>query len=102
MGQARGARWAVMIYLAGDNNLSAAGEADLQEMRTVGSTAETQVVVQFDCAGDRGTQRFLLQHKGTGEQLQDLGETDAGSPDVLLDFVRWAARNYRAERYALI
>ncbi len=31
-----------------------------------------------------------------------LGETDSGDPNVLLDFVTWAASTYKAERYALV
>lgn len=38
------AKWTFMVYLAGDNNLSTAGDKDLSEMRTVGSTADVNVV----------------------------------------------------------
>ena len=40
------------VYLAGDNNLSDAGDQDLEEMRSVGSTDEINIVVEFDNAGN--------------------------------------------------
>lgn len=91
-----------MVYIAGDNNLSAAGDNDLLEMRQVGSTEEVNVVVQFDNAGDFGTRRFHIRRDGRGERVENLQETDSGSPEVLIDFIDWAATEYPAERYALI
>jgi hypothetical protein len=96
------AKWTVMIYMAGDNNLSSAGDKDLNEMRTVGSTEAVNIVVEFDNAGQRGTNRIHIQTDGTNEQVVSMGETDSGNPEMLVDFVRWAAENYVAERYALI
>jgi hypothetical protein len=96
------AKWTFMVYLAGDNNLSAAGDKDMGEMRAVGSTADVNIVTEFDNAGDRGTNRYHVRRDGRCEQVVPLGETDSGSPEVLLDFVDWAAENYPAERYALI
>ena len=34
------AKWTFMLYMAGDNNLSSAGDADLAELRQVGSTPD--------------------------------------------------------------
>lgn len=96
------AAWTIMIYMAGDNNLSTAGENDLDEMRLVGSNARVQVVVEFDNAGGEGTRRIHIQPGGVGEQVETLGETDSGSPDVLFEFISWAAKNYPADHYALV
>lgn len=95
------AKWTFMVYIAGDNNLSSAGAEDLREMREVGSSADVNVVVQYDNAGNQGTQRFRVL-KGGNDLVQTLGETDSGDPNVLLDFVKWAKAGYTAERYALI
>lgn len=92
-----------MVYMAGDNNLSAAGEQDLSEMRTVGSTSDVHVVVEFDRAGSaHETRRYHVQQQGMIERVVSLGETDCGDPQVLLDFIRWTAQEYPAERYALV
>jgi hypothetical protein len=95
------AKWTFMVYMAGDNNLSDAGDMDLDEMRAVGSSPDVNVVVQFDRARDRGTTRYLVQKNGENEQTESLGLTDCGDPQVLIDFVKWASR-FSAERYALV
>lgn len=97
-----GSLWTFMVYLAGDNNLSAAGEIDLAEMRTIGSSAEVNIVAQFDNAGPVGTTRYHICRNGIGEQSAPLGKTDSGSPEVLLDFVKWAVTAFPAQRYALV
>src|SRR4030095_7378204 len=43
--------WTLLVYLAGDNNLSSAGAVDLEEMKKVGSTDRVNVVAQYDCSG---------------------------------------------------
>lgn len=96
------ARWTVMIYMAGDNNLSDAADRDLDELRRVGSTAEVNVVVEVDKAGPGGTRRIHVQPGGAGEAVETLGETDSGDPAVLANFITWAAGRFPAERYALV
>lgn len=96
------AKWTFMVYMAGDNNLSAAGDEDLAEMRKIGSSNDVNVVVEFDKAGNRGTNRYCIQRNGVNEFILPMPETDSGDPKVLIDFIDWAAKNYPAERYALV
>jgi hypothetical protein len=97
------AKWTFMVYLAGDNNLSSAGEKDIGEMRKVGSSDDVNIVVEFDRIGDaHETRRYHIQQDGVNEHVESLGETDSGDPDVLLNFLEWAAQNYEADRYALV
>jgi len=91
-----------MVFMAGDNNLSSAGDADLAEMRQIGSSDRVNVVVEFDNAGNHGTRRFRIGKDGADEVVESLGETDSGSPEVLSSFISWAHENYPADRYALI
>ncbi len=91
-----------MVYMAGDNNLSDAGDTDLQEMMKVGSTEDVNVVVEFDNAGEQGTNRYFIQKGSEIDPLESLGETDCGDPKVLNDFISWTVDRYPAERYALI
>lgn len=95
------AKWTFMVYMAGDNNLASAGDEDLREMREVGSSEDVHIVVQFDNAGTRGTERYRMLAEGD-DVVESLGPTDSGDPNVLLDFVRWAHEQYPAERYALV
>lgn len=96
------AKWTYMVYMAGDNNLSTAGDEDIKEMRQVGSSPDVNVLVQFDKAGNEGTRRFFIQRGGINEKVEKLGITDCGDPDVLKAFIAWACENYPADRYALI
>lgn len=97
------AKWTFAVYMAGDNNLSNAGERDLAEIRRVGSTPEVNVVAEFDRSGaNRETIRYQIQKKGLNERTESLGETDCGDPKVLLRFISWVAREFPAEHYALI
>ncbi|MGC9336466.1 MAG: clostripain-related cysteine peptidase, partial [Anaerolineae bacterium] len=76
---------------------------DLGEMRDVGSTDQVNIVAEFDRIGsDHQTERYLIQRDGVDEPVDSLGETDCGDPRVLLSFIKWAAEEYPAERYALI
>lgn len=96
------AAWTVLVYLAGDNNLSSAVDTDLREMRSVGSSPEVNIVVQYDTAGETGTIRHRIEKAGSGEDLERFGEGDSGDPQTLVDFVTWAAAKFPAEHYALV
>jgi hypothetical protein len=111
------ARWTVMVYLDGDNNLEADALDDFREMAAVGSGDDVKIVVQLDrvssredwddtSAGDwEGTRRFLVEQgmePEAGAAVEDLGELNMGDPATLADFVAWGVENYPAERYALV
>jgi hypothetical protein len=94
-----------MVYLAGDNNLDSAGVVDLKEMKNTGSTEEVAVVAQFDRIGKKGsTKRYFLRKGGTPDSdvVADLGETNTGDPEVLREFILWAAGAYPAEHYMTV
>ncbi|MBI5406339.1 MAG: hypothetical protein HZA18_01420 [Nitrospirae bacterium] len=92
--------WTVMVYMAGDNNLSGALLNDLGELEAVGSTGLVNVVVQMDTLG--GTTKRILVERGQSILLEDLGEQNMADPQTLKDFLLWAKTDYPALRYALI
>src|SRR5206468_99575 len=97
-------RWTVLVYLAGDNSLDSAAVADLNEMKTVGSTSAVALVAQIDRSGSRGAERYVLR-KDTAlaeDMVKSLGETNTGDPAVLEAFVTWAIASYPAEHYLLV
>jgi len=61
-------KWTFMVYMAGDNNLSDAGETDLGEMAAVGSTADVNLVVEFDRIGDEAHTKRYYVRKGQRER----------------------------------
>ncbi len=98
-------KWTVMVYLAGDNNLDHNGVLDLNEMKKTGSTPDINVIAQFDRAGAGAPTRRYFLKKGTSldaDAVQSLGETDSGSPEALLDFIKWGVAGYPADRYLLV
>jgi hypothetical protein len=95
-------KWTFMVYLAGDNNLSDAGEIDLQEMAAVGSTDDVNIVAELDCMDeDTNSKRYYVK-KGELQEVADLGETDSGDPNNLLDYIAWTKENYPADQYAIV
>ncbi|MFZ2959674.1 MAG: clostripain-related cysteine peptidase [Candidatus Ozemobacteraceae bacterium] len=109
-------QWTFLVFMAADNNLETGVEGDINEMETVGSTDKVNIVVQLDRSGNysnetemkwKGAKRFFINKDDqprhvTSPSLQDLGEIDSSAPEVLIDFVSWAKKNYPARHYALI
>jgi hypothetical protein len=97
--------WTFMVYMAGDNNLDPNGVQDLKEMKGVGTTADINVVAQFDSESDtHRTTRFLLT-KGSdlaADVVGTLGTTNTGDPKNLVDFATWAITNYPAQHYIMV
>jgi hypothetical protein len=91
--------WTVLIWIAADNDLTDFGGLDIAEMKRVGSTADIDVVVQYDPAGAGGTCRYHLR-KGTkleADKVKDLGETNTGDPDVAIDFFTWGMKSFPSD-----
>ncbi|MCK5560940.1 MAG: PKD domain-containing protein [Thermoplasmata archaeon] len=119
--------WTVMIYMDGDNNLEEFAIQDFNELETVGSTSEIDILVQIDrhpndesytgftsSNGDwNETRRYVVKSDLTGdkvnfteytedEDMWDLGELNMGIPGTLSDFLDWGLNNYPSEHYLLV
>jgi Clostripain family len=107
------AKWTVMVYISGDNNLEDFVVSDIEtELAPTGSSANVQVVALADRApgydtsrGDWQTTKLFHVTKGmlaTPESaVADWGERDFGDKQTLIDFVTWTKSNYPADHYAL-
>jgi len=109
------ARWTVMVYLNGDNNLEINAVVDMNEMEQVGSTDDVHLLVQLDRSTRytdtdgawsgarryRAEQDFDMDHI-TSPVLEDLGSIDSGAVDTFIEFAEWGVENYPAERYAYV
>jgi len=109
------AKWTIMVYLDGDNNLEGPAIIDFNEMERVGSTDEMKIVVQFDRVpgGDESnggwteTRRYYITHDDDPNTInsplvQNMGELNMGDQNTLIDFLAWAMDNYPADHYCLI
>ena len=93
--------WTFLIFLNADNNLDSFGVGDVEEMEEVGSNDQFNMVVQLDRDHGKPCTRLFI-NKGSHDLLEDMGECDMGSKDVLTDFVAWGAENYPAKKYAVV
>src|SRR3954453_1072176 len=97
------AKWTFMVYVAGYNSLSSFAAKDLAEMRKVGSSDGLKVAVFVKRLEQKAAHRIIVGKDGKAEERENLGaDVDSGSPQTLLDFIRWAKRKAPAERYALV
>ncbi|MCM8789319.1 MAG: clostripain-related cysteine peptidase, partial [Candidatus Omnitrophica bacterium] len=113
------AKWTIMIYLDGDNDLEKYAINDFLEIASVGSTDQVNFIVQFDRISGydtrhgnwTNTQRFRITQNmepTTANAISDWGdgfggrEVNSGDPETLAFFVLWAKQNYPADYYALV
>lgn len=103
-------QWTVMLYMAGDNNLSEECVYNLTEAKgalTEDDDLRLAVLAQFDPAGIRAqTKRFRLSSPKKALKDDATGwtasEGNTGEPRNLLDFVRWGVSEYPAEHYMVV
>jgi len=108
------AKWTVMVYISGDNNLEDYVVNDIEtELAPTGSSANVQVVALADRGpgydtryGDWQTTKLFHVTQGMtadgANAVADWGERNMGDPQTLIDFVTWSKANYPADHYALV
>ena len=107
------AKWTVMVYISGDNNLEDYVVSDIElELAPTGSNANVQVVALADRGpgydtsyGDWQTTKLFHVTRGmtasSANAVADWGERNFGDKQTLIDFVTWTRANYPADHYAL-
>ena len=107
------AKWTVMVYMSGDNNLEDYIVKDLElELAAKGSTANVQITALADrgpgydkSRGDWQTTKLYHPTQGmvadAASAVADWGEKNMGDPATLKQFVSWSKTNYPAAHYAL-
>jgi hypothetical protein len=100
--------WSLLVYIAGDNNLSDAGLEDIREMCEVGSSDEMYVGVEIDTYGDfSGSIRYEItkpdwQGRAYRMVVERLPEKNSGDPKSLESFVGWGLKRFRATNRLLV
>ena len=107
------AKWTVMVYVSGDNNLEEYVVTDLElELGGAGSNADVQIVALADrgpgydkSRGDWQTTKLYHVTPGmtadAAGAVADWGERNMGDKQTLVDFVTWSKTTYPADHYAL-
>ncbi len=113
------AKWTVMVYISGDNNLESYVISDIEtELAPTGSTRDVQVVSLADRGpgvstgpDDWKTTEYFhvlpgmkanLANADSSWDAQHADELNMGNKQTLIDFVTWSKANYPADHYALI
>ena len=108
------AKWTIMVYGDGDNNLESYLPADIDtEFSALGSNADVSVVVLADrtpgystADGDWTTTKLFYCTQGMtatpANAVADWGERDMGSAQTLVDFVKHVKTTYAAQHYVLV
>jgi Clostripain family len=96
--------WTVMIYFAApDNNLVAAAFNNIDEIMQVGSTDRVHILAQLDNLPDAKTHRFFMRVGGGALDQTDIAESNTGSVDDFVSFIKWAIDGgHQAKRYLIV
>ncbi|MEM3444655.1 MAG: clostripain-related cysteine peptidase [Thermoplasmata archaeon] len=95
------AKWTVLFYYDGDNNLDDYMVEDFIAVASVGSTRDVSIVVQIDRANDGAYRYFVTKGLSPTPQnaLMSLGEVNMGDRDTWIGFLIWGAQRFQGEHY---
>jgi hypothetical protein len=94
------AKWTVMIYMDGDNNVESYALDDLSELEEVGSSEDVNIVVLLDTYQE--TANLLYVESPASTVIENWGEPNMGDPATLTAFIDAAEAMYPADKYALV
>jgi PKD repeat protein len=120
-------KWTIMVYMDGDNNLEKFAIQDFNELETVESNDDINILVQIDrhpnseesqgftsSNGDwNETRRYFVKFDLTADannftkynqdvDMWSLGEQNMGDPETLKGFLEWGITNYPSEHYLIV
>jgi hypothetical protein len=96
----RSADWAIMVYLVGDNNLSAAQGQVLQNIRQAGASEEVAIALLIDQKNVGDTKLYYLNGTTLVQQSWE-SESSMDDPDTIVQYVTKVKNEVPADHYAL-
>ena len=102
--------WALLAYVAGDNNLSRAGRADIEELAKVGINSRIHAAAEFDARVDDfiGSIRYEFTEqdpdlkRGHAKIIQHLDEKNSGDPSTFRAFLDFGLERYPAQNVLVV
>lgn len=102
--------WTLMVYIAGDNNLSEFALADLNELRAGTANANVNIVVQMEYNGtfaSSPTYTGGTTYRGAvsgpnSPHLTSIGSVNMSNKAALTDFINFGKTYYPAQQYGLV
>jgi hypothetical protein len=101
---AKSAQWTVAFYMDSDNDLDSWAQKDVNELMTVGSTSDVNVVLYWDTSTGPGHMYKVYRNslsKLTGFEYDNV-EPNMGDPKTLHSFLSYVTKNFPANKYALV
>jgi hypothetical protein len=100
------AKYTILIYMVGTDleSVSHSATENIEQMETIGSTANMNVVLETGGALSPGwttVQRRLVQQGGF-YLVEDLGALNMANASTIEDFLQWGMTNYPADKYLLV
>jgi cysteine peptidase C11 family protein len=108
-------KWTVMVYMAGDNNLSDRCVDDLREMKMAGVSSNVTVKVQVDrsSAHQNRPARYTitgcpregsdhLEGSLEGDREKWARPFNSGKKEPLIDFINWSMEDHPDDNYMLV
>lgn len=96
----RSADWCIMMYLVGDNNLSAAQWQLLQSIRQAGASEQVQIAALIDQNSDGDTRLYYVNGTNLVQQTWE-SESSMDDPDTIVQYVTKVKTEVPADSYAL-
>lgn len=96
------AEWTILVYAQAKNNLSNFAYKNFNDMATVGSGKNLNILVQWYQPDQQGVWRYKVEK---GKMILDAclpSNTDGNKTNDLVDSMKWAVSKYQAQKYFLI
>jgi hypothetical protein len=97
-GPAATREWALMFYMAGDNDLSNLINAKVTALVLAGSNDNVGIAVQSDRGGSAGAERRTISSHTEASPPEPLGAINTGDKKPLIEFIEFASARIPARR----
>lgn len=99
--------WTMMVFINGHNSLDTFGALNINQMETIGSNSDLNIVVQWASMRFNTTKRLLVKKDSdsstvTSPVVQEMPVVDMGDHRSLTDFIRWTVDRYPAKKYFVV
>ncbi len=93
--------WAIMMFIANDNNLGEFTATKIDEIASVGSTRAADVIIQFDTPGPSAIRRMRLSKGRRFPLRKRQAETNTGDKRTLIRFADLTLDDFHPRRSML-
>jgi hypothetical protein len=96
------ADWTILLYVQSKNNLNKFAAKNLNDLASVGSNGNVNVLVQWYQLNQKGIWRYKIAKNKIDLDTFLPNDTDGNGVNDLVDSMRWAVTKYPAQKYFLI